>query len=46
MKKVQLEIMKPYISGKLNEIMPVEDEVITEYVFSQLEQSQVVFTFE
>ncbi len=42
MKKVQLEIMKPFITNKLNELMkPVEDEVIIEYVFSQLEQSQV-----
>jgi hypothetical protein len=42
MKKVQLEIMKPFITNTLNELMkPVEDEVIIEYVFSQLEQSQV-----
>ena len=42
MKKIQLEIMKPFITGKLNALMPIEDEVIIEYVFSQLEQSQVV----
>ena len=41
MKKIQLEIMKPFITNKLNSLMPVEDEVIIEYVFSQLEQSQV-----
>jgi hypothetical protein len=41
MKKVELEIMKPFITSKLNEMMPIEDEVIIEYVFSQLEQSQV-----
>lgn len=41
MKKVQLEIMKPFITSKLNALMPVEDEVIIEYVFSQLEESQV-----
>lgn len=43
MKKVQLEIMKPFITSKLNAMMPIEDEVITEYVFSQLEESQVRF---
>ena len=43
MKKIQLEIMKPFITNKLNALMPVEDEVIIEYVFSQLEQSQVFF---
>lgn len=41
MKKIKLEIMKPFITSKLNAMMPVEDEVIIEYVFSQLEQSQV-----
>jgi len=41
MKKVDLEVMKPFITSKLNSLMPIEDEVIIEYVFSQLEQSQV-----
>ncbi len=41
MKKVELEVMKPFITSKLNSLMPIEDEVIIEYVFSQLEQSQV-----
>ena len=41
MKKIDLEIMKPFITSKLNAIMPIEDDVIIEYVFSQLEQSQV-----
>ena len=41
MKKVSLAAMKPFITDKLNQLMqPVEDEVIIEYVFSQLEQSQ------
>lgn len=41
MKKIDLEIMKPFITSKLNAIMPIEDDVIIEYVFSQLEESQV-----
>jgi hypothetical protein len=46
MKKIQLEVMKPFITNKLNELMkPVEDEVIIEYVFSQLEQSQVDYNY-
>merc|ERR1712127_298075 len=40
MKKVQLEIMKPFIAAKLNALMLVEDDVIIEYVFSQLEDKQ------
>lgn len=42
MKKIQLEVMKPFITQKLNNLMPIEDDVIIEYVFSQLEQSQVI----
>lgn len=42
MKKIQLEILKPYITSKLNAIIPIEDDVIIEYVFSQLEQSKVI----
>ena len=41
MKKIQLELMKPFITGKLNAMMPIEDDVIIEYVYSQLEESQV-----
>ena len=41
MKKIRLELMKPFITEKLNTLMPIEDDVIIEYVFSQLEESQV-----
>ena len=41
MKKIKLDIMKPFITTKLNSLMPIEDDVIIEYVFSQLEESQV-----
>jgi hypothetical protein len=42
MKKVKLEILKPYITAKLNATIPIEDDVIIEYVFSQLEESKVI----
>lgn len=32
--------MKPYIRDILNTIIPAEDDVMTEYVFSQLEDKQ------
>lgn len=44
MKKIQLDLMRQFITSKLNALMPIEDEVIIEYVFSQLEQSQVNFS--
>lgn len=43
MKKIQLEVLKPYITQKLNALIPLEDDIIIEYVFSQLEQSNVRF---
>jgi serine/arginine repetitive matrix protein 1 len=43
MKKVQLEVLKPFITQKLNDLIPLEDDIIIEYVFSQLEQSNVSF---
>ena len=41
MKKIKLEVMKPYITERLNSYMTVEDDVLVEYVFSQLEAEQV-----
>lgn len=41
MKKIKLEIMKPYITQMLNSIIPLEDDIVIEYVFSQLEEKNV-----
>ena len=46
MKKIKLEVMKPYITERLNSYMTVEDEVLVEYVFSQLEADQVTARLE
>jgi hypothetical protein len=40
MKKIRLELMRPYITNILNELTTVEDDVMVEYVFSQLEEKQ------
>lgn len=40
MKKIRLELMRPYITNILNELTTVEDDVMVEYVFSQLEDKQ------
>lgn len=40
MKKIKLEVMKPFITERLNSYMTVEDDVLVEYVFSQLEADQ------
>ncbi len=38
MRKVNLDILKPWITRRLNEILGIEDDVVIEYVFSQLEE--------
>lgn len=40
MKKIRLELMRPYITNILSTLTSVEDEVMVEYVFSQLEEKQ------
>jgi hypothetical protein len=45
MKKINLELMKPFIANKLNSMMLMEDDVMIEYVYSQLEETQVTYYF-
>ncbi len=40
MKKIRLELMRPHIEAILQSLIPVEDDVMVEYVFSQLEEKQ------
>jgi len=40
MKNVKLEVIKPWITQKLNELLGFEDEVLIGYVFSLLEEIQ------
>ncbi len=37
MKKVNFDVIKPWIARRINEILGIEDDVVIEYVFSQLE---------
>jgi len=37
MVKINIATIKPWITAKLNEILGMEDDVVVEYVFSQLE---------
>jgi serine/arginine repetitive matrix protein 1 len=38
MKKVQLEVIKPWISKNITDLLGFEDEVFIGYVFSLLEE--------
>ena len=37
MSKVNLDVMKPWITKRLQELLGVEDDVVIEYVFNQLD---------
>jgi len=38
LQKVNLDVIKPWITAKLNAILGMEDDVVTEFVFTQLEE--------
>lgn len=35
--KVNVDVIKPWIVGKLNEILGMDDDIVVEFVFNQLE---------
>merc|ERR1719429_34934 len=37
MKKVKLDVMKPWISDRVSTLLGMEDDVIVEFIFNQLE---------
>ncbi|VBB25854.1 unnamed protein product [Acanthocheilonema viteae] len=41
MDRVNLDVLKPWITAKLNDILGLEDDVVIEYVFSQLEEKSL-----
>lgn len=40
MTKVKLDILRPWISGKITQLLNLEDDVIEEYVVNQLEEEK------
>lgn len=38
MKKVHLDVMKPWIAERITTILGAEDDVVVEFIFSQLEE--------
>uniref|UniRef100_A0A1I7YYR8 PWI domain-containing protein n=1 Tax=Steinernema glaseri TaxID=37863 RepID=A0A1I7YYR8_9BILA len=41
LQRVNIEVIKPWITSRLNELLGVEDEVVVEYVFSLLEDQNL-----
>lgn len=42
MSKVKLDVLKPWITQKITEILNMEDDVVIEYVTNQLEEKRAV----
>lgn len=37
MSKVKLDVIKPWIAQKINDMLNIEDDVVVNFVFNQLE---------
>lgn len=44
MTKVNLEVIKPWITQRVTEILGFEDDVVIEFIFNQLEEKVKYFT--
>lgn len=44
MSKVKLDVLRPWISKKITDILNIEDDVVVEFVFNQLEEEKVSLT--
>ncbi|KAK3892034.1 hypothetical protein Pcinc_004003 [Petrolisthes cinctipes] len=42
MTKIRLEVVKPWVTEKITNILGMEDDVVIEYVFNQLEAEKQV----
>lgn len=40
MTKVKLDVLRPWISAKITQLLKLEDDVIEEYVVNQLEEGK------
>jgi serine/arginine repetitive matrix protein 1 len=41
MRKVNLDVVKPWITAKLNAMLGLEDDIVAEFVFTQLEEKDL-----
>lgn len=44
MTKVNLEVIKPWITQRVTEILGFEDDVVIEFIFNQLEEKVILLT--
>lgn len=41
MHKVKIEVLKPWITQRITELLGMEDDVVVEFVFNQLDDDKV-----
>lgn len=44
MSKVKLDVLRPWISKKITDILHIEDDVVVEFVYNQLEEDKVSYS--
>ena len=45
MTKVNLDVIKPWVTNRVTELLGIEDEVLIEYIFNMLESEKVIRYF-
>lgn len=45
MSKIKLDVIKPWIQDKLTEILKIDDDVVVDFVYNQLDEKVQFFAF-
>lgn len=45
MSKIKLDVIKPWIQDKITEILKIDDDVVVDFVYNQLDEKVVLLTF-
>lgn len=45
MSKIKLDVIKPWIQDKLTEILKIDDDVVVDFVYNQLEEKVLFLSF-
>lgn len=43
MSKIKLDVIKPWIQDKLTEILKIDDDVVVDFVYNQLEEKVCIY---
>lgn len=43
MSKIKLDVIKPWIQDKITEILKIDDDVVVDFVYNQLDEKVIFF---